>query len=161
MSKVTLLEPRTPHQPGKLRTCQRTSVFVPGPRSRVNEKQRRASPLKFNRVQPLHKEVTGFSAMPEEQVGQVRIFRLTIAGGACPAWRLQVWKIQSEPHRCPRCNKRKPPKSSAAHVNIFSARTNPWAARQPVPRAESDCGLHRHRTAVREDSPQPVCRPPN
>jgi len=59
---VTSLEPRTPHQPEKLKKLSKNDyVFTPSIFF-VNEKSQVVSTRIFNRVQPVHKPVTEFGA---------------------------------------------------------------------------------------------------
>ncbi len=61
--KVISLEPRTPRQPGKLRNVSKNDyVFTLSMIFRVNENPCDLYLVAFNRVQPVHKPVTGFGA---------------------------------------------------------------------------------------------------
>jgi hypothetical protein len=58
---VTSLEPRTPHQPEKLRTCQRTILFYSFSFFRQSKLSNSIS-LSINRLQPVHRPLTDFGA---------------------------------------------------------------------------------------------------
>jgi len=62
INKVTSLEPRTPHQPEKLKKLSKNEYLFTPSMVFVNEKSRAATTRVFNRVQPVHKPVTGFGA---------------------------------------------------------------------------------------------------
>jgi hypothetical protein len=59
---VTTLEPRTPHQPEKLKKLSKNDSVFTLSIFRVNEKSRVATICVFNRVQHVHRAVTGFGA---------------------------------------------------------------------------------------------------
>jgi hypothetical protein len=62
INPVTSLEPRTPHQPEKLKKLSKNEyVFTPSIFA-VNEKLQVVSTRVFNRVQPVHKPVPKFGA---------------------------------------------------------------------------------------------------
>jgi hypothetical protein len=62
IKKVTSLEPRTPHQPEKLKKLSKNEyVFTPSIFF-VNEKHAFVSTCLFKRVHAVHKRMTGFGA---------------------------------------------------------------------------------------------------
>jgi hypothetical protein len=60
--KVTVLEPRTPHQPEKLKKLSKNDCLFTPSVFYVNEKLRSVTAFIFNRVQPIHRPMTGFGA---------------------------------------------------------------------------------------------------
>jgi len=59
---VTSLEPRTLHQPGKLRKLSKNDYLFTLSSSAVNQNRATLSILFFNGVQAVHKRVTDFGA---------------------------------------------------------------------------------------------------
>jgi hypothetical protein len=70
MPKVTLLEPRTLHQPEKLQKLSKNEFVFTLFKNRVNEKCAFVSGRIFKRVQPVHSPVTDFGAVSIEVFGR-------------------------------------------------------------------------------------------
>jgi hypothetical protein len=64
IGQVTSLEPRTPHQPEKLKKLSKNDLVVRPSIFSVNEKYGFVSTCLFNRVHAVHKPMTGNSAIP-------------------------------------------------------------------------------------------------
>jgi len=62
VSKLTALESRTLHQPGKLQNVSKNDYGFTPSIFRVKEKRATLSACVFKRVQRVHKQVTGFGA---------------------------------------------------------------------------------------------------
>jgi len=62
VSKVTVLEPRTPHQPEKLKKLSKNDCLFTLSIFSVNGKVRAVTACVFNRVQAVHRPVTEFGA---------------------------------------------------------------------------------------------------
>jgi hypothetical protein len=62
VGKVTTLEPRTSHQPEKLKKLSKNDYLSTLSIFQVNEKPLSVTACVFNRVQPVHRLMTGFGA---------------------------------------------------------------------------------------------------